>query len=329
MCDRFSIWIQQQWVRVGVWHILLIPLSWLFWLLTISRRKAYEIGLLKSYRPVVPLIVVGNISVGGTGKTPLVIWLVEQLRQAGYRPAVISRGYGGGRTAAQAVLAHSSPADVGDEPILLARRTGCPVWVGADRVAVQRALLQAHPDCNILISDDGLQHYRMQRDIELVVVDAARGFGNGFLLPAGPLREPLSRLSRVDALVYNGRQAPAGGYGMMFRAGVLHNLLDSGLTTEIAALQGQRIHAVAGIGNPRRFFQQLHDLGLTAETHAFVDHHAFRAEDLAFAGDAPVLMTEKDAVKCAAFARSNWWYLPVDAEVDRALADDVIHKLRK
>ncbi len=329
MCDRFSIWIQQQWVRVGIWHILLIPLSWLFWLLITSRRKAYESGLLKSYRPAVPLIVVGNISIGGTGKTPLVIWLVEQLRQAGYRPAVISRGYGAGKAAVQAVRADSSPADVGDEPILLARRTGCPVWVGADRVAVQRELLQAHPECNVLISDDGLQHYRMQRDIELVVVDAARGFGNGLLLPAGPLREPLARLSRVDAQVYNGRQEHTGGYGMMLKAGLLHNLLEAGLTTEVAVLQGQKIHAIAGIGNPLRFFEQLHDMGLAVETHAFADHHAFRAEDLAFAGDAAVLMTEKDAVKCAAFARPNWWYLPVEAEVDRALADDVIHKLRK
>lgn len=329
MCDRFSIWIQQQWVCVGIWHILLIPLSWLFWLLTTARRKAYEIGLLKSYRSIVPLIVVGNISVGGTGKTPLVIWLVEQLRQAGYRPAVISRGYGAGKAAVQAVRVDSLPADVGDEPVLLARRTGCPVWVGEDRVAVQRELLQAHPECNVLISDDGLQHYRMQRDIELVVVDAARGFGNGLLLPAGPLREPLARLSRVDAQVYNGRQEHTGGYGMMLKAGLLHNLLEAGLTTEIAALQGQKIHAIAGIGNPRRFFEQLHDMGLAVETHAFADHHAFRAEDLAFAGDTPVLMTEKDAVKCAAFAMPNWWYLPVDAEVDNALTDYVIHKLRK
>jgi len=329
MRDRFSIWMQQQWDRVSIWHILLIPLSWLFCLLTTSRRKAYEYGLLKSYRPAVPLIVVGNISVGGTGKTPLVIWLVEQLRQAGYRPAVISRGYGGSKAAVQAVRADSSPADVGDEPVLLAKRTGCPVWIGADRVAVQRELLQAHPDCNVLISDDGLQHYRMQRDIELVVVDAARGFGNGRLLPAGPLREPLTRLSKVDALVYNGRQEHPDGYGMMLKAGVMRNLLEAELSIDIAALQGQKIHAVAGIGNPRRFFQQLHDLGLAVETHAFADHHAFRAEDLAFADDAPVLMTEKDAVKCAAFARPNWWYLPVDAEIDRALADYVIHKLRK
>lgn len=329
MRDRFSIWIQQQWVRIGVWHILLIPLSWLFWLLITSRRKAYESGLLKSYRPAVPLIVVGNISIGGTGKTPLVIWLVEKLRQAGYRPAVISRGYGASKVTVQAVRADSSPADVGDEPLLLARRTGCPVWVGADRVAVQRELLQAHPECNVLISDDGLQHYRMQRDIELVVVDAARGFGNGLLLPAGPLREPLVRLSRVDALVYNGRQASTDGYGMILKSGLLQNLLETGLTVDVAALQGQKTHAIAGIGNPRRFFEQLHDMGLAVETHAFADHHAFRAEDLAFAGDTPVLMTEKDAVKCAAFARPNWWYLPVDAEVDNALADYVIHKLRK
>lgn len=333
MRKRFANWLERQWVRIGCWHILLMPLSWLFWLLSTCRRKAYESGTLKSYRSAVPLIVVGNIGIGGTGKTPLVIWLVEQLRLAGFSPGIISRGYGSKSKIPRAVVEGRLPSEFGDEPVLLARRTGCPVWVGVDRVAVQQALLLAHPQCNVLVSDDGLQHYRMQRDIELVVVDAQRGFGNGQLLPAGPLRESLSRLSEVDAVVYNGagRIAPdkPDGFSMSLQGNVLCNLLNQGKTMNIADLREQVIHAVAGIGNPQRFFQQLRSMGLSVEAHLFSDHHDFQLEDLAFAGEDMILMTEKDAVKCAAFAKPNWWYLPVVAEVDKKLADYIIRRLRK
>lgn len=328
MQNRFANWLERQWVRITPWHLLLLPLSWLFWLLFCIRRRCYEIGLLKSYRALVPVIVVGNITVGGTGKTPLVIALVEQLRQAGYSPGIISRGYGSDNSLPVAVTDKSQPSEVGDEPVLLAKRARCPVMVGRDRVAALQALLRLHPECNVVISDDGLQHYRLQRDIELVVVDAERGFGNGKLLPAGPLRESISRLKQVDAVIYNGNGEHASGFNMTLMATNIRNLRDPEMTTTAEALQGQKIHAIAGIGNPQRFFQQLRNMGLPVQMHAYPDHFAYQSEDLAFTEDDAVLMTEKDAVKCAGFAKTNWWYLPVDAIVDNALADHIVKKLR-
>jgi tetraacyldisaccharide 4'-kinase len=329
MRNRFATWLEQQWVRIGWWHALLIPLSYLFWLLSSIRRLAYRSGVFKSYRVPVPVIVVGNISVGGTGKTPLVIWLVDQLRQAGFLPGVVSRGYGSQHRFPVEVLENSSPATVGDEPVVVAQRARCPVWVGADRVVVQQALLRAHPECNVIISDDGLQHYRMQRDIELIVVDAERMFGNKQLIPAGPLRESMSRLSEVDAVIYNGKRDDTPGFAMFLLANTLRNVQDSSKTIDIDALHGEAVHAVAGIGNPQRFFQQLRNMQLSIEEHAFADHHVFQPQDLLFAKDGAVLMTEKDAVKCAAFAQKNWWYLPVEAVIDTALTEHIIQKLRK
>jgi tetraacyldisaccharide 4'-kinase len=329
MRNSFEKWIGQQWQGVGPWHLVLVPLSWLFRLFSAARRLAYGLGMSRSFRLAVPVIVVGNISVGGTGKTPLVVWLAEQLKLAGFSPGIISRGYGGSNRQPVAVQADSPAQSVGDEPLLLARRTGCPVWVGADRTATAQALMQADPQCDLIISDDGLQHYRLQRDIELAVVDAERGFGNGCLLPAGPLREPVSRLSKVDAVIYNGKVSNCAGYSMRLQAGAFRNLKAPQITIGAEALRGNRVFAVAGIGNPQRFFQQLSDMGLNIEAHAFPDHYAFRPADLAFAGNDVLLMTEKDAVKCSAFAGPEWWYLPVDAVVDHALIDYIIQKLRK
>lgn len=329
MRNRFSIWLQQQWQGTGLWHLVLTPLSWVFRLLSGGRRLFYSSGLGSSLRLPVPVIVVGNISVGGTGKTPLVIWLVDQLKQAGFSPGIISRGYGGSNLVPVAVEADSTAQSVGDEPLLLARRAGCPVWIGADRTAAAQALMQSAPQCDLIISDDGLQHYRLQRDIELAVIDADRGFGNGRLLPAGPLREPVSRLSKVDAVIYNGKQSDGIGFGMHLQADLFRNLRYPQKTIGAETLRGRRVFAVAGIGNPQRFFRQLRDMGLIIEAHAFPDHYAFAPSDFAFAGDNVLLMTEKDAVKCSAFAGPDWWYLPVDAVVDHALADYIIQKLRK
>lgn len=329
MRNCFASWIEQQWLRISPWHILLVPLSWLFFLLSTSRRLCYRCSILRSYQLNTPIIVVGNITVGGTGKTPLVIWLVEQLRHAGFTPGIISRGYGVSNQQSIEVFPDSSASDVGDEPLLLAGRADCPVFVNQDRVAAAKSLLQAYPACDVIISDDGLQHYRMQRDIELLVVDAVRGFGNGLLLPAGPLREPRSRLKQVDAVIYNGKATDFSGFQMELRPTVLRQVQDPSVTVSLSELANVPVKAVAGIGNPQRFFQQLRDMSLLIEEYAFSDHHAFQPEDLAFAADAAVLMTEKDAVKCAAFAKPNWWYLPVDAVVDKALADYIIQKLRK
>ncbi|MDP2247397.1 MAG: tetraacyldisaccharide 4'-kinase [Nitrosomonadales bacterium] len=329
MRNRFAIWLEQQWTRIGLWHLLLIPLSCLFWCLSSLRRFAFRYGILKSYHALAPVIVVGNISVGGTGKTPLVIWLAQKLTDAGYSPGIVSRGYGSQHLTPVVVSENSVPDVVGDEPVVLARRTKCPVWVCVDRVAAQQALLQAHPECNVIISDDGLQHYRMQRDIELVVVDAQRMFGNRMLIPAGPLREPVSRLKEVDAVIYNGKCDDASGFTMTLLANAIVNVADPNQAIRVESLYGKKVHAVAAIGNPQRFFQQLRNMQLSIEEHVFVDHHAFQPEDLAFAKDDVVVMTEKDAVKCALFARENWWYFPVEADVDQALAERIIQKLRK
>lgn len=327
--DRLARWLERQWYRIGPWHALLVPLSWLFGLVAGARRLAYRTGLCRSVATAVPVIVIGNISVGGTGKTPLVAWLAARLRQAGFTPGIISRGYGRNHDAPRPVDPDGDARQFGDEPLLLARRTGCPVWVGHDRVAALQALLQAHPACNVVISDDGLQHYRMRRAVELAVVDAERGFGNRLLLPAGPLREPPSRLTRVDAVIYNGGGEGDADYVLTLRPGEIRNLQDARKTLALAALRRQKVHAVAGIGNPQRFFRQLADLDIRIEPHAFPDHHDFKPEDFAAMADSTVLMTEKDAVKCVRFARPDWWYLPVDAVVDQALADDVVKKLRE
>ncbi len=318
-------WLQRQWYHLSLWHLVLWPVSLIFRVLVAVRRWLYRVGLLASVRLPVPVLVVGNITVGGTGKTPLVLWLAEWLRAQGYRPGIISRGYGGREGAPQSVSAASDPMLVGDEPVLLAKRLRCPVWVGADRVGVARALLKARPDCDILISDDGLQHYRLQRDMELVVVDGARRFGNGACLPAGPLREPVSRLRTVDAVVVNGGAAGAGEYAMQLAGYVFRHLRDENRVADQRDFLGQRIEAVAGIGNPARFFDTLRQLGLDVTEHPFPDHYAYQPDDLQYAGT--VIMTEKDAVKCSRFAPENSWYMAVDAEVEAALADHLLKTL--
>jgi tetraacyldisaccharide 4'-kinase len=320
--------MRKQWQQLGPWHIVLIPLSWLFVLLSGLRRFSYQIGLLKSFRLSVPVIVVGNITVGGSGKTPLVIWLAKHLQQYGYLPAIISRGYRGSARSISPVFADSDPVTVGDEPVLIARQGNWPVWIGRDRAESGKKLLQAHPECNVIISDDGLQHYRLQRDIEIAVVDATCGFGNSWRLPAGPLRESQKRLKSVDAVVWNGTATQRQSFHMHLAGNIFRSVADA---TEVASAQDfkkQKIAAIAGIGNPERFFLQLNELGLVFKRISFPDHHAFQAHDLQSIEADVILMTEKDAVKCAAFAERNWWYLPVSAEVDEGLATFIMNKLR-
>lgn len=306
----------------GPLAVTLLPVSLLFAAVAALRRLAYRTGILASERVGVPVIVVGNITVGGTGKTPLVLWLAEALRGRGRRPGIVSRGYGARTRVPRAVRPEDAPDVAGDEPLLLARRSGAPVWIGRDRVAAARALLAAHPECDLLISDDGLQHYRLRRDAEIAVIDG-RGAGNGWHLPAGPLREPVARLARVDALVINGERLPAGlvdvppvpAFSMRLVGERFRRLGDASQTCGPEAFAGLRLHALAGIGHPQRFFDHLAALGLRAVPHVFPDHHAYAAEDLAFEGADALLMTEKDAVKCAAFAPSNAWVLPVAAHL--------------
>jgi tetraacyldisaccharide 4'-kinase len=304
------------WTRWTWLTVLLLPLSWLFRAVVAIRRGLYQAGVLRSERLPVPVIVVGNISVGGTGKTPLVLWLAAKLRERGYHPGIISRGYGGTNQSPRAVQADSDATLCGDEPVLLARRSHCPVWIGRDRVAVAHALLAANPGCDIILSDDGLQHYRLARDAEIAVVDGARGLGNGLLLPAGPLREPPSRLNEVNAVVVRGAtQAAPLCHAMTLESTGLRNLTDIKRHVDATHFKGLRVHAVAGIGNPQQFFDTLTRMGIAHTPHAYADHHAFIASDLTFSDCDAVVMTEKDAVKCEAFATDAHWALQVDAHV--------------
>lgn len=286
------------------------PLAALYGGLSGARRWLYRRGGLRSERLPVPVIVIGNLTAGGTGKTPLALAVAAFLRDNGWKPGVVSRGYGGDQREPLLLDDRPDPARVGDEPCLL-RQGGFAVAVGRDRPAAARLLLDA--GCDVVIADDGLQHYRLARDVEICVIDGVRRFGNGRLLPAGPLREPLWRLGQVDLRVCNGTAAP-GEYAMRLRGEQACQLVD-GQSQALGAFAGQRVHAVAAIGNPGRFFDSLRALGIEVVEHAFADHHPFVAGDLAFAEPLPVLMTDKDAIKCSRFAQPHWWRVPVQAEL--------------
>lgn len=334
-------WIESHWERVTPVSALLYPLSLLFGAAVRVRRGLYDSGIANSSRLPVPVIVVGNITVGGTGKTPLVLWLVEFLRARGFKPGIVCRGYGGTSRSPQRVAPESDPLVVGDEAVLLARRGRCEVWTGADRVAAGLALLAPPAACDVVISDDGLQHYALARDLEICVVDEARGFGNGWLLPAGPLREPPTRLAQVDAIVVNHdlRGEPhstlAGLPGAVVRVNMrvegreFRNLVNPEQRVGPEHFRGGTVHAIAGIGQPQRFFSLLRLFGLDIAARAFPDHHPFTAADLAFAGTETVLMTEKDAVKCRRFAKNTHWELAVDAAPGPALGERVLQLLEK
>jgi len=319
--------LQWHWYRITPLHVLLWPVSLLFHLIASIRRQLFRLGILSSVKLPVPVIIVGNITVGGTGKTPLTLWLAEQLLADGWHPGIISRGFGGSGNKAQEVLHNSDPATAGDEPVLMAQRMLCPVWIGRDRPAAANALLAAHPECDVIISDDGLQHYRLQRDMEIAVIDGMRRFGNGLLLPAGPLREAPSRLREVDAIVVNGGKAVQGEYLMQLEGVQFYNLLNPEITATADDFQDLCVHAIAGIGHPERFFRHLEKLGLSPQTHAYPDHHRYCAADLAYADANALLMTEKDAVKCTEFADEKCWVLRVDAHLDSALAQLILEKI--
>jgi tetraacyldisaccharide 4'-kinase len=289
----------------------LMPLSTLYGTVSAVRRFAYGRNLARSTRLTCPVIVVGNLTVGGTGKTPLVCWLAEHLTGRGFRPGVVTRGYGGSSRAARLVLSTDAPDVVGDEAVLMARRARAPIAIGRDRPAAAQLLINA--GCDVILSDDGLQHYALARDCEIVVVDGDRRFGNGHLLPAGPLREAPKRLTGTDAVVING--------GEMQRDGALHMRL---LATSAVAMKygtikplrefsGQPVHAVAAIGNPQRFFAMLRAVGIRIIEHPLPDHARLKLEDISFPDDLAVLMTEKDAVKCREIAGPHHWYVPVSA----------------
>jgi len=304
--------IERIWYHGGIGMIPLLPLSWLFRLLIAVRCWLYQRGWLTVNRFSAPLIVVGNITVGGTGKTPFVIWLTHFLRDKGFRPGIVSRGYGGSASQwPQVVMPESNPAAVGDEAVLLARRCHCPMVVSPNRSDAVKMLLKDF-DCDIVIADDGLQHYAMGRDIEIVIVDGQRRFGNGHVLPAGPLREPITRLKSVDLCVINGEPQASDEYRMTLTQSSLYNLQAPEKIDELSIFKGKRVHAVAGIGHPEKFFDLLRTAGIEVVAHSFPDHHAYCADDLNFGDDTPVLMTEKDAVKCVSFTKPDCWVVVIE-----------------
>ena len=308
----------------------LAPIAPLFRAVTVARRGLYRAGVLKSDRLPVPVVVIGNISVGGSGKTPLAIALARALADRGWHPGIVSRGYGAVSLEPRAVGADALADAVGDEPVLLAR-TGFPVWIGADRPRAARGLLAAHPECNVIITDDGLQHYALGRDVEIAVVDASRGLGNGLPLPAGPLREPSSRLREADAVVLLGGTVTGAlgrEFAMTFVGDRFVPVNARGEGAGAQAFRGPGVHALAGIGHPQRFFDHLKALGIAATCHAFPDHHRFTRKDLELPAASAILMTEKDAVKCTAFADDRCWALPIRAVVDPKLFAFVEEKLR-
>ncbi|WP_028633615.1 tetraacyldisaccharide 4'-kinase [Pseudomonas parafulva] len=294
---------------------LLRPLEALYRRVVNRKRARFLSGETPSYRAPVPVIVVGNITVGGTGKTPMILWLIQHCREQGLRVGVVSRGYGAKPPQLPwRVHADQSADQAGDEPLLIVQRTGVPLMIDPDRAAAVRALLASEP-LDLILCDDGMQHYRLARDLELVLIDAARGLGNGRCLPAGPLREPAERLHAVDAVLFNGAaEDPAEGFGFCLQPAALVNLRSGERRPLDHFVPGQRLHAVAGIGNPQRFFNTLLALNWQLVPHPFADHAQFNAQSLAFSPPLPLVMTEKDAVKCRAFAADDWWYLAVDAQ---------------
>jgi tetraacyldisaccharide 4'-kinase len=322
-------WLNRIWYERRAPPSWLLPLSLVYGAVAGSRRFVYARRWRRATRIPCPVVVVGNVSVGGTGKTPLVCWLVKHLIERGYQPGIVTRGYGGSSTIVRRITAADDPALVGDESILLARRTGAPVAVGRDRPAAAHLLVSE--GCNVIVSDDGLQHYALQRDCEVVVIDGDRRFGNGWLLPAGPLREPPARLKVADAVVVNGGRALLpGALSMRLEAKNAVALL-GGTVRPLSDLAGRRVHAIAGIGNPDRFFNMLRSRGIEVAGRSLADHARLTAGDIDFGDDKPVLMTEKDAVKCERFAGAQHWYVPVTASFDggeaSALLDIILSKM--
>jgi len=328
-------WVQKIWYGGSPLRWLLLPFTWLYAAIIVCRRLLYSSGLLRSQSVSVPVVIVGNIAVGGTGKTPLTIWLAQQLAARGFRPGIISRGYRGmvGPTPMQ-VTADSDPEKVGDEAIFIANRSGCPVVVHPDRVAAAKLAIEA--GANVIVSDDGLQHYRLGRDFEIAVVDGARQHGNGQLLPAGPLREPVSRLQACDQILVQCESYESSGvlHGASDHPPVDFRLVASAICRSddsdirnIEDFSGTKAHAIAGIGNPERFFRLLEAHDIDVIRHPLADHAEITQDDLDFEDDLDVLMTEKDAVKCRKLDTNRCWYVPVDVAIDDTDAKELLDRI--
>ncbi|WP_353166214.1 tetraacyldisaccharide 4'-kinase [Providencia sp.] len=318
------IWSGKSWL-----YVLLLPLSFLYGLIAIIRHAAYKVGLSRSWKAPIPVVVVGNLTAGGNGKTPVVIWLVESLVKEGYRVGVVSRGYGGKAESYPLVLDENTPTTAaGDEPVLIYHRTKAPVAVAPKRSDAVKALLAVH-ELDVVITDDGLQHYALQRDYEIVVIDGQRRFGNGWWLPAGPMRERAGRLNSVNALIVNGGQPEGREVLMTLEGDTAVNIVTS---ENQPVNQLQSVVAIAGIGHPPRFFASLEHKGLTLmNTHAFADHQDYEQKQLAalVKPTQSLLMTEKDAIKCRSFAQPNWWFLPVKAQLSSNGEQKILSEIKK
>lgn len=327
-------WLHRIWYEGGSLYWVLLPLSGIYWVLISVRRALYRLGVFRRYRADVPVVVVGNITAGGTGKTPVTIWLTRELRDRGFVPGVVSRGYGGSRSGmSMRVDAASDPEVVGDEPVLIARRTGCPVVVDADRTRAAEMLVAE--GVNVIIADDGLQHYRLDRTYEICVIDGARGLGNRRLLPAGPLRETIDRLCDVDQVLINGSlEGDSSALTTVEQNAIEFKLvatevarLNGSLTRPIERFSDTTVHAVAAIGNPRRFFDMLRAHGMQVIEHAFRDHARLKRDDLEYGDGFEVLMTEKDAVKIEAAKSDKYWTVPVELVIEPVIAGPWIEQI--
>ncbi len=326
---KFSIWVQSQWRKRGLYAWLMLPLSLLYCTVMILRREAYGSGLLKVSRITKPVIVIGNLSVGGTGKTPLVIWLANHLARKGIRPAVISRGYGGrAKEFPLLVDARTHAAISGDEPAMIARSLGCPVVIDPDRVAAANWLVERNL-CDVIISDDGLQHLALGRDLEIAVITSDRIAGNGLCLPAGPLRENPSRLKSIDLVISREKKSTLTGHSMDLLPGECSRLDNPAMRLPLSAFWNSPVHAIAGIGNPQSFFSSLRTAGLEIIPHPFPDHFDYSPADISFADDLPVIMTGKDAIKCGEFATRNHWAVTVSVEVDEGILSTVFETIKE
>jgi tetraacyldisaccharide 4'-kinase len=317
--------IDAYWYSVNPVACVLLPVSLVYCGISLVRSWLYRAGLFKSVTLPVPVIIIGNIAVGGTGKTPLLIALCELLKSNDIKAGIVSRGYKGEFSGEKLVNENDTSLEVGDEPFIIARRTKCPVSVGKNRVAAAQLLLKKY-QCDVILSDDGLQHYKMRRNYEIAVIDAARQHGNGFCLPAGPLREPVFRLQSVNLVVYNGVTDQSCKFALVQSSAV--NLL-TGDRKEVSEFTGNKVHAIAGIGNPVRFFEQLRSAGMDIIEHEFLDHHIYTEDDLRFNDDRAIFMTEKDAVKCDFYSKNNAWYVPVSAELSGSLVAKFVTDVKR
>ena len=318
--------INETWYSKNTLSQILRPLSILFCGIVAIRKTLYSLKILKSTQLDVPVIIVGNITVGGTGKTPLVIWIANFLKDSGYTPGIISRGYlGKAKSWPQQVRPDSDPVIVGDEAVLISRQTGCPMAVGPNRVEAGKALLK-YSNCDIIISDDGLQHYALQRLVEVVVIDGVRRFGNALCLPAGPLREAINRTDSADFLVTNGIAAQ-GEFAMRYSGKNLYNLINPVEICPLSEFKSKTVHAVSAIGNTNRFYDYLRSQGLDVIEHSFPDHYMYKASDIHFNDGLPVIMTEKDAVKCRRYKLENCWYLPIKVEMKKDFGLQLLDKI--